>query len=116
MHTNVYPSGKVCLSTIGEVRGQRCGAWHPSFTVAEILLSVQLLLNDPNNNDPAQEFAYHLHKSARAVYDERVRAQAARYTAAAFEDLVNRHCIPAPRVVEGWTADGQHRIVRGQGG
>ena len=72
--------------------------------------------NDPNSNDPAQWLPYHLHKSARAEHDERVRAQAARYTAAAFEDLVKRHCIPAPRVVEGWTADGQHRIVRGQGG
>ena len=59
--------------------------------------------NDPNSNDPAQWLPYHLHKSARAEHDERVRAQAARYTAAAFEELLKCHCIPAPRVVEGWT-------------
>ena len=113
MHNNVYPSGKVCLSTLAPVHKS---GWHPSFTVAEILLSVQRLLNDPNNDSPAQWLPYQLYKLARKEYDRRVCAQAARYTAAAFQDLVQRHCLRAPFGVEGWTADGQHRIVRGPGG
>jgi len=113
MHNNVYPSGKVCLSTLTPVHES---GWHPSFTVAEILLSVQRLLNDPNNDSPAQWLPYQLYKLARKEHDRRVCAQAARYTAAAFQDLVQRHCLRAPFGVEGWTADGQHRIVRGLGG
>ena len=120
MHNNVYPSGNICLTTLMD--GRRCQGelggrfWHPSFTIAEALLSVQLLLNDPNNDDPAQWLPFQLYKLARKEHDRRVREQAARYTAAAFEDLVERHCIRAPFGVEAWTADGQHRIVRGQGG
>ena len=118
-HSNVYPSGKVELSTLREDLPRNCTAngWHPSFTIAEILISVQLLLNNPNNADPAQWQPYALYTHAREEHDARVRAQAANYTAEAFEDLVRRHCIRGTGGEhQGWTADGQHRVVRGMGG
>ena len=47
----MYPSGKICLSTLDEEK-----AWHPSMTAAEILLSIQAFLDDPNFSD-VREFA-----------------------------------------------------------
>ena len=121
LHNNVYPSGKVCLSILDEEK-----AWHPSLTLAEVLISVQHLLNDPNNSDPAQEVPFILYKYQRDVHDRRVREQAARYTADNFQRLVSRYCLRpirhwGPGVGPGggelqWTEDGQHRVVIGVGG
>ena len=110
MHNNVYPSENIGLSTL-KARVTGGGSWHPSFNIAEALLTVQLLRNllrnDPNNDDPAQWLPFQLYKFTRREHDKRVRTQAARYTAVAFEDLVQRHCIRAPFAwpfgVEGWT-------------
>lgn len=110
MHTNVYPSGTVSLSTLSEGTG-----WHPSFTITEILLSVQLLLDDPNVSDPAQLEPYVLCKFARAEYDQRVREQALRFSEEHFNQLAQKYCRPAPYDAC-YTENGQHRIVRGQGG
>ena len=110
-HNNVYPSGKVSLSTLDSDKG-----WHPSLTLAEILLSVQYLLKDPNNLDPSQEVPFRLYKYHREWHDERVREQAARYTAQNFEQLVSHYCMRLYGKPPQWTEDGQHRIVIGQGG
>ena len=115
-HNNVYPSGKVCLSIFDADK-----AWHPSLTLAEMLLSIQHLLNHPNNSDPAQEAPYRLYRWQRAAHDVRVREQAARYTAENFERLVAQHCErPIYKGYRGdtvrWTEDGHHRIIIGQGG
>ena len=75
MHNNVYPSGKVCLSTLAPVHES---GWHPSFTVAEILLSVQRLLNDPNNDSPAQWLPYQLYKLARKEHARSTTGASAR--------------------------------------
>jgi hypothetical protein len=119
-HPNVYPSGKVCLSILDEEK-----SWHPSMTAAEILLSIQALLDDPNFADPAQEEPYRMGKYDRMAYNQRVREQAARYTAEEFDQLVTTYCRSpirsGRRNANGssdpeWTADGQHRIIIGQGG
>ena len=110
MHTNVYPSGKVCLSTLDEQQG-----WDPSFSITELLLPVQLLLADPNGADPAQLEPYVLYRRARAEYDRRVREQASRFSEEHFTPLARQYCRPAPYGVR-YTECGQHRIVRGQGG
>ena len=118
-HANVYPSGKICLSTLDEDKG-----WHPSMTAAEILLSIQAFLDDPNFADPAQEEPYLMAKSNLSAYRLRVRDQAERYTKEEFDSLVRAYCRPpirsAHRNENGtyepeWTADG-HRIITGIGG
>ena len=108
MHTNVYPSGKVELSTLSEGKG----SWDPSFSITEILLTVQLLLDDPNADDPAQLEPYVLYRYARAEYDRRVREQASRFSEEHFNQLARQYCRPAPYGVR-YTECGQHRIVRG---
>ena len=119
-HPNVYPSGKICLSTLDEDK-----AWHPSMTAAEILLSIQAFLDDPNFLDPAQEEPYLMGKSDRATYELRVREQAARYTSEDFNSLVRTYCRPPIRsgrrnengtFEPEWTDDGWSRIIIGQGG
>ena len=107
MHTNVYPSGKVDLITLIEDKG-----WDPSFSITEILLTVQLLLDDPNADDPAQLEPYVLYRYARAEYDRRVREQASRFSEEHFNQLARQYCRPAPYGVR-YTECGQHRIVRG---
>ena len=119
-HPNVYPSGKICLSTLDEDN-----AWHPSMTAAEILLSIQAFLDDPNFLDPSQEEPFQMGKSSRAAYELRVREQAARYTSEEFDSLVRSYCRPPIRsgrrnengtFEPEWTDAGWSRIIIGQGG
>ena len=118
MHSNTYPSGRICLSTLCPQKG-----WHPSFTLGEVLISIRLFLGEPNFDDPAQEAPYRLGKADRAAFDRRVREQASRYSAIEFDRLVAMHCVRPVSSYMGsnpeqllWTEDGHHRIVRGQGG
>lgn len=67
-HPNVYPSGTVCLSILNEDE-----SWKPSFTVRQILMGVQDLLDTPNPESPAQAEAYNLFKKDREEYNRRVR-------------------------------------------
>eukprot|EP00316_Scyphosphaera_apsteinii_P003320 CAMPEP_0119316418 /NCGR_PEP_ID=MMETSP1333-20130426/39565_1 /TAXON_ID=418940 /ORGANISM="Scyphosphaera apsteinii, Strain RCC1455" /LENGTH=104 /DNA_ID=CAMNT_0007322059 /DNA_START=220 /DNA_END=534 /DNA_ORIENTATION=- len=69
-HPNVYPSGKICLSLLDAEK-----AWKPALTIKQLLIGIQALLDDPNNNDPAQEEPYRIFKSDRAEYNRRVKEQ-----------------------------------------
>ncbi len=71
-HPNVYPSGTICLSILIEEKG-----WKPAITVKQILLAVQDLLINPNPNDPAQREAVEAYIGDRALYDRKIREQAA---------------------------------------
>lgn len=71
-HPNIYPSGTVCLSILDEEEG-----WLPSFTIKEILIGIQTLLNTPNPYSPAQDEPCKLYKFNRREYYRRVRMQAA---------------------------------------
>lgn len=65
-HPNIYPSGTVCLSILNT-------DWKPTLTVAEILMSVQRLLDDPNLDSPAQGEAFQLRRDNLEEYNRRVR-------------------------------------------
>eukprot|EP01129_Flabellula_baltica_P011814 TRINITY_DN5236_c0_g1_i2.p1 TRINITY_DN5236_c0_g1~~TRINITY_DN5236_c0_g1_i2.p1 ORF type:complete len:167 (+),score=33.44 TRINITY_DN5236_c0_g1_i2:22-501(+) len=73
-HPNIYPSGTVCLSILNESE-----AWKPSITVKQILLGIQELLDEPNENSPAQKEAYEIYISNRDLYYEKIREQTASY-------------------------------------
>lgn len=72
-HPNVYPSGRVCLSILSS-------DWKPSITLKQILLGVQELLDNPNNDDPAQSQASHILDTDPDLYRERIRDQARLYS------------------------------------
>ena len=71
-HPNIYPSGTVCLSILNKDKG-----WRPSITVKQLLLGIQDLLDNPNNDDPAQKEPFQIYRDNRAEYLKRVRQQAA---------------------------------------
>jgi len=41
-----------------------------------VLIGIQILLNEPNFQQPAQAEAYALHSQSRLAYDEKVKEQA----------------------------------------
>eukprot|EP00808_Paulinella_micropora_P032214 g60890.t1 len=75
-HPNIYPSGTVCLSILNEEKD-----WKAGITVKQILLGIQDLLDNPNNEDPAQEEPFKLYKSNMTAYRARVREEARRFPA-----------------------------------
>ncbi|KAL6882586.1 hypothetical protein ACP4OV_011276 [Aristida adscensionis] len=72
VHVNVYDTGAVCLSILGD-------AWSPSITVQQILLCIQELLDNPNPASSVQRFYYHLFTKKCPEYKNRVRQQAKLY-------------------------------------
>uniref|UniRef100_A0A1B6JJ03 UBC core domain-containing protein n=1 Tax=Homalodisca liturata TaxID=320908 RepID=A0A1B6JJ03_9HEMI len=65
-HPNIYPNGDLCLDIIKN-------RWSPSYDVLGILLSIQSLLNDPNNKSPANLEASRLYETNIEEYMARVR-------------------------------------------
>mmetsp|Transcript_10368 Transcript_10368/g.19360 ORF Transcript_10368/g.19360 Transcript_10368/m.19360 type:complete len:151 (+) Transcript_10368:288-740(+) len=75
-HPNVYPSGRVCLSILDPSKG-----WKPSITLKQMLVGIQDLLDNPNNDDPAQSLASELLRKDPAQYKRRIERQARKYRA-----------------------------------
>mmetsp|Transcript_11935 Transcript_11935/g.18015 ORF Transcript_11935/g.18015 Transcript_11935/m.18015 type:complete len:157 (+) Transcript_11935:30-500(+) len=73
-HPNIYPSGDICLSILDPKK-----AWKPAITVKQILLGIQDLLENPNNDDPAQQEPHLLLKTSRDAFLQRVREEAKKY-------------------------------------
>ncbi|KCV68631.1 ubiquitin-conjugating enzyme E2 I [Fonticula alba] len=68
-HPNIFPTGTVCLSILGD-------GWRPAVTVKQILLGIQELLDNPNLESPAQKPAYVAYVNNKEEYDTKVRRQA----------------------------------------
>ncbi|KAK7291092.1 hypothetical protein RIF29_05979 [Crotalaria pallida] len=72
LHPNVYDSGHVCLSIIGE-------DWKPAITVKQILVGIQDLLDTPNPDSAANHGCNRLFVKDFAEYKKRIQAQAKQY-------------------------------------
>ena len=70
-HPNVFPSGTVSLSLIEKDNG-----WKPQTTLKEVLVGIQLLLSDPNFDNPAQAEAPAVYFKSQFEYEQRVAKQA----------------------------------------
>lgn len=70
-HPNVYPSGTICLSILDEAK-----SWKPSITIRQMLIGIQDLLDNPNNEDPAQREPYALLRDNPEAYKKRIQQQA----------------------------------------
>ena len=73
-HPNIYPSGTVCLSILNDEKD-----WRPTITIKTMLLSIQELLNNPNEKDPAQKEPYETYLRCKIEYEKRVRADVAKF-------------------------------------
>lgn len=67
-HPNVFPSGKLCSSLLGD-------KWQPSVIIPEILLHVQSTLYQPDLEYIAQVEAYTLFALDHIEYQIRIRSQ-----------------------------------------
>lgn len=68
-HVNVYSNGSVCLPLLEK-------DWIPTFTVKDILHTIQDLLDEPNPRDTVNNEAYLIFISDPAEYTRRIRDQA----------------------------------------
>lgn len=77
-HPNIYPDGTVCVSILHppdeDVFGYEAltERWSPTRTVEKVLLSVLLLLAEPNPESPANVDAAKMWRDDRQQYNERV--------------------------------------------
>ena len=67
-HPNIYPSGTVCLSILSEDED-----WKPSITVPTILKGIQDLLDNPNQESPAQLEAFQDYRNHKNKYEEGIK-------------------------------------------
>lgn len=65
-HPNVYPSGTICLGMLGD-------DWKSTYTIKDILLDIQDLLDDPSPNDPAQNIPYRLFITNKRKYKQNIQ-------------------------------------------
>jgi ubiquitin-protein ligase len=82
-HPNIFRDGKVCISTLqapppnADVRSSDV-YWRPVLGVEQALLSVVLLIGDPNCDDPANPSAASEWREDRAAFALKVRTLCAR--------------------------------------
>jgi len=77
-HPNVYPSGKLCISTLDEGKplpggGSMMITWRPSLSLTNILIGVTHLLEDPNPYSPANVEASKMFLKDKQGYEAKNR-------------------------------------------
>ena len=82
-HTNVWPTGVVCLSLLLEI-GHHAGAGHHGYwqagrTFPEILNALSTFLDDPNPESVANAAACAVFKKSKSGYETEVRRVAKEY-------------------------------------
>lgn len=65
-----FLAGKICLDLL---RMPPTGSYNPAITLESILISIQLLLANPNPNDPLQGDAADLYKSNKQLFNKKAK-------------------------------------------
>ena len=73
-HPNLFDNGEVCLSILKSEKDYKA-----SITLSQLLVGLQSLLIHPNNDDPAHREASMDYRNNMEKYEQKVRAQAARF-------------------------------------
>lgn len=72
----IISAGKICLDLL---RMPPTGSYNPAITLESILLSIQLLLANPNPDDSLQGDAADLYKSSKELFCEKAREYVEKY-------------------------------------
>lgn len=80
-HPNISYSGEICLDLLKD-------AWSCAFTISSVLLSIRLLLSDPNPDDPLSLDVANLYKNNNKEYLKIAREWTSRY-AISYETTIN---------------------------
>ncbi|KAG9269923.1 ubiquitin-conjugating enzyme E2 T [Astyanax mexicanus] len=75
-HPNIDSAGRICLDAL---KLPPKGAWRPSLNISTVLSSIQLLMAEPNPDDPLMADISSEFKYSRAVYLEKARKWTEKY-------------------------------------
>ncbi|XP_057981286.1 probable ubiquitin-conjugating enzyme E2 37 [Malania oleifera] len=82
----LYLSGRVDMKqiekTIQYLFGSGMGAWQPSLNISTVLISIGLLLSEPNPDDGLMCEASREYKSNRQAFDQKARSMTEKYAKA----------------------------------
>jgi ubiquitin-conjugating enzyme E2 T len=65
-HPNIDSEGRICLDSL---KMPPQGAWRPAQNISTVLTSIQLLLSEPNPEDPLMTDIASEYKNNRAMYE-----------------------------------------------
>lgn len=71
-HCNVSKNGSICMDLLKD-------NWSPATTIAKVLVSIGVLLQNPNPSDPMEKKIAKQYKKDRAAYDETARQWVLQY-------------------------------------
>jgi ubiquitin-protein ligase len=77
-HPNIYPDGKVCMSILHDTREENFydkpeEKWAPVHTIQSIVLSMILIIQEPNTESPANLDAAKLMRDDKIQYYRKLR-------------------------------------------
>ncbi|XP_055911893.1 ubiquitin-conjugating enzyme E2 T-like [Eupeodes corollae] len=78
-HPNIDSSGQICLDLL---KMPPSGTYNPAIRLESILLSIQLLLANPNPDDPLQGDAADMYKNNIEMFNQKAREHTLRYATA----------------------------------
>ncbi|KAM5152943.1 ubiquitin-conjugating enzyme E2 T [Mantella aurantiaca] len=97
-HPNIDSAGRICLDIL---KPPPKGAWRPALSLSAVLTSIQLLMSEPNPEDPlmadiAAEYKYH-----RAAYTAAARSHTHKHAGATLKRHAQEREEPAKKPRQG---------------
>ena len=107
-HPNIDSAGRICLDILNMPDGNGKGAWKPSLNLKTVLLSIRLLMSEPNPDDGLMVDITHEYIHNRALFErtavERTRLHATEEAAAAAAAAAEPEASEPPAAASGAAA------------